>query len=446
MKSSLRAAGAALGLALLAACGGSDPSAPPAAGPPYIAALVRLDALEGVDAGGPYRLRVTELSGTLGVDTTVQLARVTDTLILSVPNITATYVVTLDGLPAKCSSKYGLAETIIVPANTNTTISRFFVTCRPLLRVAVSMEGPQRDEEFFYRVEGDGGVRVGSLRPRAADGSVAVDTLLLEGLPSGAYRMEFAGLNENCTPISAGLRAPRLEVPAEGGSTLPLRIVCSDPARRPIALATGATAGSGAVGFVLRARDGQFDIDWYSFDVTDCRGYSVRDEPPLVRRGLLNLRGTGDSIRLAVAVPVQRGDAAAFVGRCAAVRLWDVEGNSTPVTEIPIRANAPAAVDVEAYNAVIVNRSELRLSLGVLGASLAGVFPTVEVRDGILFGGIDGAPDIGIYGAGGFGTVDQIPTLRLGTRIQDFDLLASVVYVFDTDANFTRLRDDDLTR
>jgi hypothetical protein len=431
---------------LVAACSNSEPDAAPQPGPPYIATLVKLDALDGVEAGGPYQFRIQELSGTLGVDTLIRLAAPTDTAILSVPNITATYVVTLDGLPPKCTSKYGPRETIVVPANTNTTISRFFVTCRPLLRVVTTIEGPQRDDEVFFRLAGEGGERVGSIRPKAAPGSVALDTLLLEALAPGRYQLELAGLAENCAVISPGLRRPTMEVPEQGGATLALRIVCSDQARRPRPLRAAATAGDGAVGFVLTLVDGQRDVDWYSFDVTDCRGFTVREQSALVRRGLLSMRTQGDTVRLAVAVPEQRANADEYVGRCAAVRVWDVEGNTTAVIEIPIAANAGTALQVEAYNARIVSRRELQLSLGIAGGGLAGIFPTVEVRDGLLSGGANGAPDIGIYGPGGFATADQIPVVRLGTSLQDYDLIASVVYVFDAAANFERLRDDDLTR
>jgi hypothetical protein len=442
----LRLLGMILLAGLVAACSNSEPDAAPQPGPPYIATLVKLDAIDGVEAGGPYQFRIQELSGTLGVDTLILLAAPTDTAILSVPNETATYVVTLDGLPPKCTSKYGPRETIVVPANTNTTISRFFVTCSPLLRVVTTMEGAQRDDEVFFRLSGEGGERVGSIRPEAAPGSVALDTLLLEAIAPGRYRMEFAGLADNCTVISPGLRRPALEVPEQGGATLALRIVCSDQRRRPRLLHAAATAGDGAVGIVLTLVDGQRDVDWYSFDVTDCRGYTVREQSALARRGLLSLRTQGDTVRLAVAVPEQRANADEYVGRCAAVRVWDVEGNTTAVVEIPIAANAGTALRVEAYNARIVSRRELQLSLGIAGGGLAGIFPSIEVRDGILFGGVDGAPDIGIYGPGGFATADQIPVVRLGTSLQDYDLIASVVYVFDAAANFERLRDDDLTR
>src|SRR5262245_50243906 len=168
-------------LGSLTAClvGCSDSSGPDSPGPPFIAIVTKVDAGPGVDVGTSYSYHVRELSGTVGVDTVIAAAP-TDTIVLSVPP--ATYTVSLDGVPTKCVSQYGLTQDLIVPEGSNTTIARYFVICRPLIRLMTATEGVNRDNQYVFRVTGEGMDRAGVLE--------AADTALVEDLPAGTYQIE----------------------------------------------------------------------------------------------------------------------------------------------------------------------------------------------------------------------------------------------------------------
>ena len=253
------------GIAMLGclAAGCRQTAEPSSFAPPYVAVVTKFDAAPGVDVGH-YSYRIRELSGTLGVDTTVVPSSPTDTIIVSVPNVTATYVVSLSGVPAKCISRNGNEAQFIVPEGTNTTIVRYFIICKPLVTLYMSTEGAARDTEYLFRLSGNGIERVGRLSEQ--------DTVVVEDVPPGDYRFDLAGIADNCTAISQGLREPRITVPDQGGARLDLRVACSDPARRPTIVSMAATYADGVNGLSFVAADPDRDMDWYQWDITDCQG------------------------------------------------------------------------------------------------------------------------------------------------------------------------------
>ncbi len=425
-----------LSMPCLLAVGCRQETEPSSFAPPYLAVVTRFDAAPGVDVGRQYAYHIRELSGTLGVDTVVVTQSPTDTVIVPVPNVTATYAVTLTGVPSKCVSRTGTEAQIIVPEGTNTTIVRYFVICKPLVTLYMTTEGPARDPDYLFRLSGNGIERVGRLREQ--------DTVLVEDVPPGDYQLDLAGIAENCTMISQGLREPRITVPDQGGARLDLRVACSDPARRPTMVSLSATYADGVNGISFVAADPDRDMDWYQWDITDCRGNSVIARGQRTWRGLLATRGNADTLRVGIAVNVEQ-ELPDFASRCAALRIWDLSGNTTPVTEVPLRQNdASAPVAPTLFNATLPTLTTLRTQVAVDVASphYNGLFPTLRLRDGIL-GTPDGQPDIGIYSVTGY-VEPPLPTVSLGTRIQWYDVIAVELYVLDHQGNFRLLRDDQL--
>lgn len=425
------------GIAMLGclAAGCRQTAEPSSFAPPYVAVVTKFDAAPGVDVGH-YSYRIRELSGTLGVDTTVVPSSPTDTIIVSVPNVTATYVVSLSGVPAKCISRNGNEAQFIVPEGTNTTIVRYFIICKPLVTLYMSTEGAARDTEYLFRLSGNGIERVGRLSEQ--------DTVVVEDVPPGDYRFDLAGIADNCTAISQGLREPRITVPDQGGARLDLRVACSDPARRPTIVSMAATYADGVNGLSFVAADPDRDMDWYQWDITDCQGNSVITRGQRTWRGILATRGNADTVRIGIAVDIEE-EVPDFTTRCAALRIWDLFGNTTPVTEIPLRPNDPSApVTPSFFNATLPTLETLRTQVGVDVASpnYTGLFPTLLLRDGIL-GTPDGRPDVGIYSVSGY-LEPPVPTVALGGRIQWYDVIAVELYVLDRLGNFRLLRDDQL--
>lgn len=426
-----------LGVLALVACSGDGNEPPPGPAPPYLAIVTRVDAAAGVFAGDEYRFRVREQSGTLGVDTTLVAPSLVDTLILSVPNQSANYEITIEGVPDKCASRYGDDTIALVPANSNTTLVRYFIICRPLIQLFVQTDGVDRDDGYLYRLTGPGVERVGQVS--------AQDTLLLEDLAPGWYRMDVGGIASNCTPISNGLDALDIEIPAEGGVSSLLRIACSDPSRLPSFASLDATYAEGWVGVAAVVADPDGDLDNYTWDVTDCRGHSTIGAGTRSYRGILANRGSVDTVVLPLALEV--GEALpAIEGHCLAMRVFDRMGNSSAVKQVPLRPNDPSApLEPGSFNARITqDQAVIRTAVAIDMSSprVLGLFPTVRFRDGIL-APPDGNPDTGIYGIAGYVT-SMLPDVRLGGRFQWYDVLAVELYVVDRRGNLRRLRDDHL--
>jgi len=400
----------------------------------YLAIVALVDTPPGVSAGARYGYRVREVSGTLGIDTTLDVAPA-DTVILRLP--VATYDVALTGLPAWCDSRYGADQFVVVFDPPSTALARYYITCRAPLTVHVSNEGPAPpDPEIVYRLLGDGGAsRVGILHPG--------DTLRFDNLPAGAYEFALSVIAVNCVVISDGGARPQVVVPQGGGAVLDVRISCSDPARRPQFLSAAATHRDGVSAFIARIADPDRDVERYVWDVTDCAGTSVLSGGARIRRGLSAGR-TRELDSMTVLGAFETGLSAAEVaGRCTALRFEDQYGNTTPVVELPIRAAAGSAPQATMFNAFTIGTTAIHTDLGVADedGDFVGVFAAARLRDGVL-AAPDGTPDIGIYTVAGY-LGAQIPDLTLGSRIQYGDVYAVILYLIDAAGHVTRLEDGD---
>src|SRR5262245_54481142 len=98
--------------------------------PPYLAVVVFVDAPPEIATRGPFSFRIRELSGTLGIDTSLR-ASPKDTIII--PVAPATYRVDISDVPSTCGVREGTAQSVVVPENSNTSLARFFINCSPAL-------------------------------------------------------------------------------------------------------------------------------------------------------------------------------------------------------------------------------------------------------------------------------------------------------------------------
>lgn len=399
--------------------------------------LAVVTALDDPTAGGRVRFayRVRELSGTFPVDTTLTVT-VRDTVIL--PLEPATYAVVLDSLPPTCSARQGSEQYVVVAPPPSTAIARYFILCRTALSVRVATDGFAVDSQFIYRLGGPGSARDGLIG--------ATDTLDFDELAPGAWTVTLGHVSQNCVITSDGGSRQTVTVPPEGGATVDFRVACSDEARRPRLLSFAAGYRDGAAAFVLRAADPDRDIERYSFDLTDCAGTSLLPGGARLRRGLTAGRtARADTVTIIGAFDVGLPDSVARRG-CAAVRVADEYGNTTPVTERRLTAAAGAPPMATSFNATYVGTSAVRTQLAAFDADgdLAGIFAAATLRDGIL-SPPDGRPDVGIFNAAGY-LATPLPDLPLSARVAWGDVLSIIVYLVDDRGNLVRLEDADLFR
>lgn len=403
----------------------------------YLAIVALVDTPPGVSPGARYGYRVHEVSGTLGIDTTIDVAPL-DTVFLRLP--VATYGVALTGLPKWCASRYGPNQFVVVYDPPSTSLARYYITCKAPLTVQFATEGPvSPDHEMAYRMTGGNGVeRLGIVHPN--------DTLRFDGVAPGEYELAVAVLSSDCVVTSNGGSKPRFIVPEGGGAVLDVRIACSDPARRPHFMHAAATHRDGVSAFVFRVEDPDRDVERYVWDITDCEGTSVLPGGAFLRRGLSSGR-TQNWDTLTVIGAFEPGLSATEVaGRCTSLRVVDQQGNTTPVLELPIGSVPGAAPSATLFNALPVGAVAVRTNLAAADADgdYVGVFATARLRDGVLFAP-DGKPDIGIYNVAGY-IGSTVPDLLLGTRIQYGDVYAVIVYLIDMAGHVTRLEDSDVFR
>ncbi len=422
-------------VALTAALGCERPTGPEPVS--WLAIVALVDTPAGVSAGARYGYRVREVSGTLGIDTTLHVLP-SDTVFLRLP--VATYGVELTGLPAWCDSRYGSDQFVVVFDPPSTALARYYITCRAPLTVQLATEGPvAADHEMVFRLSGGTGFEdVGIVHPN--------DTLRFDRLGPGEYEFALSVLSPDCVVTSNGATHPRVTVPEGGGAVLDVRVACSDPARRPRFLQAAATFRDGVSAFVLRVADPDRDVERYVWDLTDCRGTSVVPGGARIRRGLSSGR-THDLDTLTVIGVYETGMSTGDVaGRCTALRVADQLGNTTPVVELPIRNEPGLAPSATTFNAYTVGTAAIHTDLVVEDgdADFLGVFATARTRDGVLFPA-DGNPDIGIYNAAGY-LESAIPDLPLGSRIQYGDVYAVIVYLIDAAGHVTRVEDGDVFR
>jgi hypothetical protein len=196
----------------------------------------------------------------------------------------------------------------------------------------------------------------------------------------------------------------------------------------------------------FRAIDPDHDIERFFWDLTDCRGTSVQPGGVRLRRGLSTGRTAGaDTVTVIGAFEVGVPDSA-MAGKCMSLRVVDEYGNTTPITEQALAAGGGRAPSASIFNATLQSTSALRTTLAATDSDgdFVGTFVAAELRDGILFP-VDGEPDLGIYNTAGYlGTA--VPDLPLGSRIQYYDVYSLIVYLIDSQGNFTRLMDTDVFR
>lgn len=407
--------------------------------PTYLAIVNKILAPAGVPPTGTYRYRITELSGTLGIDTTLTAAP-TDTVIVILPP--ASYEVTISDVPPVCGVRQPV-QYIQIPPGSNTSIVRYAVDCEAALTIETFTDGFDADPEFLYRLTAmDGTERLGSVRSN--------DTLRVSGVSAGEYDFQLIGIAEHCVVTSDGGARRHLSVSEQGGARLLFRVVCSNVAERPRLLTLYGSYAGGVSAFTVRAFDPNRDIERYYWDLTDCQSNSVLQKGGRLRRNLLSERTAyQDTVVIAAAFEVGLADSL-LAGKCVAIRIMDQYGNSTPVVQAPLVPRAGQAPVIEQFDAFYLGTTHLRTMLAARDpdGDLVGTFVAARLRDGVL-GPPDGEQDIGIFSSAGFlGTT--IPDFRLGTPNDRFpkydDYYGIIVYVIDAAGHFTRMEDAALFR
>jgi hypothetical protein len=406
----------------LTAC--SEAAGPTFGPPPYLAVVATVVAPSGAAAGTRYTYHVRELSGTLGIDTTISVAP-RDTMILSVPP--ASYEVDLGDVPAQCKSREG-AQFVSIVEGTNTTLLRYFVLCQTQLTVSVLTDGANPGPYVYRLATADGRERIGLLDRD--------DTLALDGLPAGPTTVDVGAVPANCILTNNGGARQTVTLDSAGGAQLDFTIRCSDPAHRPQVLFARATYHDGVTGLVFRATDPDRDIDRYVWDLTDCHRNTLLPTGGGSTRG--GLRGgrtaNQDTITVLttfeVPLPPSTGE-----DRCVALWVADSYGYASPVIETPLApsrgGSPPVAVQFDAY---FVGTEAVLMDLATFDADrdFVGAFVAARLRDGSL-----------VYAntAGYLGMA--VPPVPLTTITYD-KVHSIIVYLLDAQGNFTRLEDDNL--
>jgi hypothetical protein len=380
------------------------------------------------------RYHIAELSGTVGVDTLIERpAR--DTLILELPP--ATYAVGLDGLPSTCTVSRGTEQWVQVYPPPSTALARYFVRCQPALTLLTTTEGSRADSLYVWTLDGPAGRRSGLIGGN--------DSLRFDSLAPGSYDVVLSHVAPNCVVVSDGGPFRLAAVPPGGGASLRYRVACSDPAHRPQLLSLAASARGASVAFTLRATDPDRDMDRYIFDVTDCAGRSVLPSGSRQRGGLaVGRTANADTVLLVVGFDVGVTDSA-LAGRCAAVRLADQAGNTTPIHEVPLGVRRGGQPPMATTFAARVSGGVLRTDVQAFDpdGDFAGYFYQLRVRDGV-FGSPDGTPDVALFNTAGYLTL-PLPELVVGSGLlRAEDILAVVVFLIDARGQFVRLEDTDI--
>ncbi len=420
-------------LLLFVAC--VEPSAPP--GPPYIAIVANLYALDGATMPSQLTYRVRELSGITGMDRTVRVAP-TDTLIVPVPP--ASYVISVEDLPSRCLVSGGPSRGLVLSEADNTGLVRYSIQCRGLLSLAVIADGHDVDPSFVWRVRDADGVEHTGL-------VAANDTATLNDAADGLYEVRIGGVAPHCVVTSDGGAVQRVLVTPTGGATVTFRVQCANLAQRPQLLSLVGDYEGGASIFTFRAWDPDGDLDGYVWDITDCVGNSILPEArERTRRGLRGGRGQlADTLQVVGAFELGMHPAD-LVGRCTEVRLFDVRGNVSAIATHRIGSGGGFAPVVRFFNATLEGTARVTSLLLASDPEndIVGHFVLVRLRDGVL-GVPDGKPDLGSMDAAGYLGL-EVPAIPTTGRIAWDDVLAVIVYVIDAKGNAIRVEDADVFR
>jgi hypothetical protein len=404
-----------------------------------LAVVVLVDAPPEVAAKGPFTFRVRESSGTLGVDTTFR-ATPADTTILSVT--AASYRVDISDVPATCAVRNGLAQGIVVPPNTNTSLVRFFITCEPGLTVITGTDGATADSEYVVTV-------TGVESPARTSVLTANDTVRFADLAPGAYDVTLRLIAPNCVVTSDGGESVRVSIASRGNAAVRFRVVCAEEARRPRIVRLVGSYQDGSIAYVIRATDPNGDIVRSFVDVTDCNRQSVLPAGGQLRGGYSSAPNVArrDTAVIVGAYDLTLTDAQ-LTNRCLSVWVDDERGNVSPVVEVPLpRRNPTRAPGVLTFNArlngtrsVLVNATALDPNNDYVGAFLVYL-----VRDGVL-AIPDGQPDrLLAQPAGIIGPIATELGVGIGFGAWN-DYLGAIVYLVDAEGHFTRAVDLELFR
>ena len=265
-----KVAGGALLLAGIASCDQS-PTAPEG----FLAVITNAGGPAEVSPGETWTLEITELSGTLGIDT-IAIVQPNDTLIMSVPP--ATYTIRVDGVPVSCQNRFGNLRQAVIAEGGQTFTVRYNFECNSLLVVETASDGREMDDGYALRVtDPDGGERLEFAAPN--------DTIRFDDITDGTYTVELDNVAPNCVVTNDGGATQMLEVAPPRSAVVSFRVRCSDERYRPTVRHLGTSYRNGKATFYMEATDpgsntllggsGFPDIDLYQWNLTDCRGASV---------------------------------------------------------------------------------------------------------------------------------------------------------------------------
>lgn len=420
-------------LLILLAC--TDNSGPTSQQPPYLAIITRVSAGPANEVGHAYRYHIRELSGTIGIDTILTVAP-RDTVILPVKP--ATYVVSLDDVPSQCRIREGSDQAVQVPDGINTAIVRYLVSCQSQLMLTTATDGFHADSFFVWHLRDSRGEELtGLLR--------STDTVRINGLHLGKVTVELAQLSDGCVVTSDEGDTPHLVLDSLGGASHEFRVICSDPATRPVLLDLKASYHDGAAGVLFHLYDPDRNPDRYYFDLTDCHRKSLLSGPARFRRGLDTGPTAGRDTVTALAA-FELGLPADSVRRaCALVYVADYDGNLSDVIESPLVPVAGRAPTITRLDARFNGTQSLFVQVAATDGDndLAGIFGAAILRDGTI-GPPDNHSDVGAYNGIGYAGL-ALPQLTVGGNGLGYEsFLGVIVYVFDQAGHFTRAEDDDL--
>lgn len=414
----------------------------PGTGPPFLAVVVIVDAPPEVTSRGPYLFHVRELSGTLRVDTTFR-ASPRDTVIFSVP--AATYRVDIGDVPATCGVRDGAAKLVVVPPNTNTSLARFSLDCRPALIITALTDGANPDSAYVATIESDSGAAANRLIEVRGN-----DTIRVDGLPAGRYTVTLRHVAPNCTVTSDGGERRAVAISPSGGALLAYRVICSEAARRPRIVESSGSHAGGSIGYFVRVVDPDKDVERTFIDVTSCDGKSVLPSGGHLRFGFAGSPAVSGRDTATVIGAYDLGVAdSALANRCLLVWAADERGNVSDIVETPLPPSNPAhAPQATSFNGKYdgIRGIQTQFSATDPDGDLLGIFVSYVVRDGLLILPADGVPDHVVFQPPGVlgTTIVELP-VGIGYGAWN-DYLGVIVYVVDRAGNFTRLEDGDLFR
>lgn len=422
---------------IVAVCAGCDIkiTAPPETG--FLAIVLSATGPATTTPGQKYTMRIRELSGFYPINQTFRVEP-NDTITGTYP--LATYVISIDSVPAACTSRAGFTQQALISTAGNTAITRFNFECNALLGITVFADGHQVDSSFVWTVTEPGGAqRVGT--------ASATDTIYLNDLKPGVHTVELAHIADHCAIISDGWRKQRVEVKPPASASVYFRIKCTDLTRAPRIIHFASSFANGVAGFYAEVvepnRNIEDAIGAMAWALSDCFGNAVLPGTRMLQEGIRFDRiRNDDTARIAVTVPMP--DHTLDLDQvCNAVRFEDLEGNTTLWTEERNRNETGRRPMIIHFNAIYTNGTiRVALSADDFDGDLAGAFLSISFRDGSQNGVLDGKPDVRTYNTVGYlPPFDVIPTITPQGKFMLSDVISINVDLIDRAGNMTRATD-----